>query len=81
MPNDRIRFLYAREPVFTAPMDSFQPQLDFMFGDAAAALPFSPTLYAALSYITCAVGSSIYPGIVEPLANIVATAACWVLHI
>lgn len=32
VPNDRIRFVYAREPVFTAPLDSFSPQLDFLRG-------------------------------------------------
>lgn len=36
VPDDRIRFLYAREPVFTASIDSFKPQLDFMFGDVVA---------------------------------------------
>jgi len=32
VPNDRIRFLYARQPVFTAPVYSFQPQLDYLRG-------------------------------------------------
>ncbi len=41
VPDDRIRFLYAREPVFTASIDSFKPQLDFMFGDVVAHTLFS----------------------------------------
>jgi hypothetical protein len=32
VPNDKIRFVYAREPVFTQPMSSFDSQLEFLTG-------------------------------------------------
>lgn len=32
VPNDRIRFMYARVPVFTADLASFAPQLDLLKG-------------------------------------------------